>query len=363
MNTSYSTEMISTAEPAEIERFCFECAYNHPVNVYGVLYFNMYITPIILLFGVIGNIMTLIVLQSRYYSSSPTCVGLSALTMADIGVILARGMSHWLVEAYAVHLKLVSVLICKAIVYTVFVVEQLSGMFLMVTTIERFIAVWFPLKIRDWVTKKRMIVVCITVLILITGTFIPVIPATSILQYYHFTFCGWDNEYYMTVYWWFDMSLTCFLQIPIVLTGNILIMIKLVLNVSKMKAESIHVTNRKLNNSTVAMLICVGILFVLTTAPKKIYYLGLRFHLWYESGMQTAEYHAGLLAMTNLFEVLPVLGSAINFVAYLMTGKRFRSAVKSVFINTFRMKPVTTKPKETANSFGTKSTSIRSQND
>ena len=88
--------MASTAESLPEIEFCFECAYNHPANVYGVLYFNMYITPIILLFGVIGNIMTLIVLQSRYYSSSPTCVGLSDLAVADIGVILARGISHWL---------------------------------------------------------------------------------------------------------------------------------------------------------------------------------------------------------------------------------------------------------------------------
>ena len=75
MNATIETEMASTAESLPEIEFCFECAYNHPANVYGVLYFNMYITPIILLFGVIGNIMTLIVLQSRYYSSSPTCVG------------------------------------------------------------------------------------------------------------------------------------------------------------------------------------------------------------------------------------------------------------------------------------------------
>ena len=333
MNTTIQTEMASTAESLpEMEKFCYDCAYNHPAFVYGVIYFNMYITPIIMLFGIIGNIMTLIVLRSRYYSSSPTCVGLSALTVADIGVILARGIHHWLDKAYNIDILLHSRFNCKSMVYIVFVIEQLSGMLIMITTLERLIAVWFPLKIRDWVTKKRMTIICITVSILLAAAFAPVIKDTDIQTIFAgFVFCGWTTVAYMEAYWWLDMSLTCFVQIPIVLCCNMLILNMLVRNAKKQKDEDMHVAKRKLNNSTVAMLIGVGILFVLTTAPMKVFFLGLRFNIWYDNALASPAFYANLVAITNLLQVLPILGSSLNIVAYMMTGSRFRISAKSMF--------------------------------
>ena len=331
MNTSHLTEMeASTAAEDNLGGFCFPCADNHPLYKYGVYYVNLYLTPLILLFGTISNIVTLIVLRSRYYSSSPTCVGLSALAVADICVVLIRGIHQRLNRAYGINLELFSNSMCKIITFAVHLGEQLSGMLLAVTTLEWVIAVWFPLKIREWVTKKRMIAICISIFVLVVILYSALLETNSLDSYYIFKFCGWNNLTAMTVDWWIDVSLTCLVEIPIVLTGNVLILYKLVCSAKKREKE-MNASSWQLNNSAVVMLICVGFLFVITTTPRRIYILGMNYNIWYETPTSSETFYVKIRILLNLFYILPIFGRAINFVAYCVSGHRFRFAVKSVF--------------------------------
>ena len=194
MNTSVET-ISMTDEANEFEQFCFECAHETSIYLYGVKYFNRFFTPIVLIFGVIGNVISLIVLQSSFYASSSTCVGLSALNVADTCVILFRGIYHWLRYGFDIHIHILSDPFCKFLQYAIHVSEQFSGMFLTVTTVERVLAVWFPLHVKDWMTKKRMVVVCITVSIFLLCLY-SFLAVDHKIQYILWLYILWLAEYF-----------------------------------------------------------------------------------------------------------------------------------------------------------------------
>ena len=75
--------------------FCWECYYSHwQYEWYEKLL--MYVPPILILLGTVGNILNLIVLQSRIYKKSPCCVALSALALADMSVLNIGLLRLWI---------------------------------------------------------------------------------------------------------------------------------------------------------------------------------------------------------------------------------------------------------------------------
>ena len=56
-----------------------------------------YCAGIIIVIGVFGNILTLIVLHSKAYRSSPSNVIISALAISDLGYVVCGLSRHWII--------------------------------------------------------------------------------------------------------------------------------------------------------------------------------------------------------------------------------------------------------------------------
>jgi len=56
-----------------------------------------YGSGVIIFLGVFGNLLTLFVLQSRAYRTSPSTVVLSALAVSDLGYVTCGLFRHWII--------------------------------------------------------------------------------------------------------------------------------------------------------------------------------------------------------------------------------------------------------------------------
>ena len=56
-----------------------------------------YVTGAIVVVGVVGNILTLIVLHGKSYKSSPSNIIISALAVSDLGYISCGLTRHWII--------------------------------------------------------------------------------------------------------------------------------------------------------------------------------------------------------------------------------------------------------------------------
>ena len=310
---------------------CYTCAESLPIYTIGVIFCNKFIVPALLIFGVIGNILTLVVLRGRLFRSSPSSVALSALALADIGVLSSGGLHQWLHNGLGFDIRKLSLLSCKIHRFASSITLQLSTSFLVLTTLERVIGIWFPLKIKVWVTRKRMLYVCLALTLAVFVVYFPVLIDARLADNINGG-CTWGhNTNARVVIWWIEMMLTGFIQVPIILIGNLLIIFQLI-RTAKKRSEEMITTGNKLDNSVIVMLVSIGVIFLLTIVPQKLFYLGLQYNIWYDfTEIISYRYVAVLQFVINTIQILPFVNSAINFVAYCLCGSRFRAAFKSLF--------------------------------
>ena len=294
----------------------------------------LYISPVIILFGTAGNILSLVVLQSRHYKSSPTSIALSALALADIGVLNTGLLRHWFRSVSGTDIRHSGDIFCKIHMGLTYLTQVLSGNFLALTTIERVVSVWFPLRVREWITKKRMLIAVVMVTVFYLLCHIPLFLDIQLSAAYGY--CGFSGLRFYRVWYWVDLTAYYLLPFAVILIGNALIIFGL--------RRAAHNRAKKFNHedkgtsSTTVMLVVVGVVYMLTISPINILYLGYSYGAWsYDTPFEEAKYMLAY-AITNQ---LVYVNSAINFLLYFFTGTKFRQAMGSVCRSLFAGKKQT----------------------
>ena len=128
-----------------------------PVDYIYTLLFT-YVSPIIIILGTIGNVLTLVVLQSRYYRNSPSTFILSALALTDTGVLLCGLMRHWInnITNYELDIRTLTRGTCWIHIYFTYLLPQLSSWSLALLTVERMASVMWPFKAKQLFSKRIM---------------------------------------------------------------------------------------------------------------------------------------------------------------------------------------------------------------
>ena len=85
------------------------------------------------------------------------------------------------------------------------------------------------------------------------------------------------------------------------------------------------------------MLTTVGIVFLITTTPKAIYYFGYGYRVW---PMETNQEWARIYLAYIITTLLVFVNSAVNFILYCLTGSRFREAFFDTFAFIKKLKKV-----------------------
>lgn len=118
-----------------------------PVWRVAIAYLDAYAVPLIVATGLAGNIVSLVVFVSRYMQPMSSSVYLAALSVADIGFLLS------IVFFRTKSLSVVAGL-CQIFTFVTYVSSFLSVWYVVGFTVERYLAVHFPLR-RHVLCSKR----------------------------------------------------------------------------------------------------------------------------------------------------------------------------------------------------------------
>ena len=131
-------------------------------------------TPLVLTLGVVGNIMTLIVLLHRETKKTPTTIFLTVLACSDLLNLIVLAPRWTLIYLFKIDVRHFGNFMCKLHWYLVYCAPNLSVWFLVAMTLERLAVTIQPHKARHYFTKKLAIkmIAVITVGILIWHTHI-----------------------------------------------------------------------------------------------------------------------------------------------------------------------------------------------
>ena len=305
----------------------------------SVLYCGVW--PIICSCGIFGNVLTLVVLF-RVNDSSTALQHLKSLAVADIFTITFNCVYipfilcqlfwpeeylTWTVKSYSIMQMALSA-------------EKISKCITVAIVFDRVVAVTWPFSYKTTCTQMRTTVAIVTIFILVISTTSPYIVVTCMYGFEtegnrtigpssqseaaHFMLYYIHKSKWMPIHIVLNRLLFDLLPIPLVLVGNIIIIIGL------RKGGAVKSTSEEANNqrkyqerqltklllfvSFTFLMLCVPFdlltCFTIIAGSEKIVYIG---HFLYQ-----------------IFRTLSLTNCSINFVIYAVMNKRYRKGYLSL---------------------------------
>jgi hypothetical protein len=310
-------------------------------------YIWMICSPILLIFGAFGNILSVVVLNRPHRTRTSTSTYLTTLAVCDLFVLIVGLLRQWVRATFDFDIRNINDSFCKVHFYLVNFLLQFSSWILVAITIERVKSVRKPhmakvgctRKLASWVLLAEVIVLMVLNGHSIFGVKIRIVNDTetnsSVCR------CEPDNEndtysrfmYY--VWTWIDFVIVFFLPFLILMTANILIIINVKRSRRFQRGLINHTSRHALNAPQkplipmTAMLLTLNSVFFVCVGPVNVYSIG-QFHWWPE---QTEGHTLTVqLLLWVIVNILMYTNNAVNFLLYIMCGSEFRTEVKAIFL-------------------------------
>ena len=276
--------------------------------------------------GFVTNILVIIVILCGSLRHSIFMSLLVVLAITDNLTLLASNLVQ---PGVFGHLFGPAVTVCRIFSFLMLSCGAMSSWTVVLVSVERYIAIFYPLKVHLYLTLKRIhILMCCLILITCT-TKVYYLLKSHIVIFNGIPVCFIDgkngkNDLILSI---MDGLLYSFIPFCIITTLNLLILKRLKSH-KTLHARSQHLPTLSTTrvNMLVSMMFAISIVFVVTTVPISI--LTIIINVFRVNGHGWDENN-------NLFLVLGIglvnLNHIINFFLYCVTGSVFRGALFGLF--------------------------------
>ena len=311
---------------------------SYPEYKAGELIWNT-LSPIFIVFGTVGNILSILVLTRESIRKSTTALYLTCLTFSDLVVLYTGLLRQWIFHLFEFDIRHLSEAVCKLHIWLVYSSLDFSAWILIAVTLERIIAVWYPYSEKTKCSKLNATALIITILILVLAlnahllygmvnkdTDMAEMRCVSIDESY--------SIFFRSVWSWLDLCVFCVIPFSVIVIGNSFILYKLLGrhrrtkrrdNTSIQKMDRIPQNHHHHHQSSMTtMLITLNTVFLITTLPISIY------EICYEYVYVTTDpqMKARLDLVWAVVNMLMYTNNAVNFILYSLSGSRFRQEFK-----------------------------------
>lgn len=297
-----------------------------------------YIFPIITLVGLAGNILSLIVLLQKNMRTSTTSIILTGLAISDAMFLVTNAVrkSTCIISRFD---DLASDTLNATTFYFMFYLKtsfsRVSTVIVVLISIERLVAVAFPLKVKTWVTRPRMLVAVILSYIVTFGGLAALPPQYTYVYrgkkpYISLTPFAAENKKALEVYNEYFLPIA-FRHIPVLIVLILNSTIIFLLGRSKRfhKQASKQDSKRSDEQKKITrMLLSVAIVFLICLLPGDILLIS---SLAVEGFQFYGTYHNLFMAISDICLMFEMLNSCINFVIYMFLNKNFNDTFMKLF--------------------------------
>jgi len=294
------------------------------------LFIWIYVLPAVVLIGIVGNIVSIILLLRKAFRQTTTGVYLPLTAVADI-MFLLTGALEILEVTHVFDVREYNVWTCRMYKVLHYTAGDVSIWLLVAFTFDRFIAVCFPLR-KQRVCRWRRAVVASTVIVLLS-------LAKNVHEFWtrgpEYTtsgqfrrICGSQQQYHFFLQFvrpWIAFTLIVAVPFILILFFNCMIVHVLIKSHRLRKAAVATPTPTETENGpslssfgfrqTTFMCLGISFAFLVCVSPSIVLLIGKPY--WQRDYNNTK-------AVCNL---LGFVNHAVNFLMYCLTGRRFRRAL------------------------------------
>ena len=126
------------------------------------IYASLVVSSVLLVLGLFGNTVTILLMRNKPFRNNSHGIYLTALAFADNASLLVHPVKRrFFQELFGKDIRGLSVVGCQLYTYAYRATKICSSVFIVLICIERFAAVWFPLKARLFLVRRAgLIQVC-----------------------------------------------------------------------------------------------------------------------------------------------------------------------------------------------------------
>ena len=308
--------------------------------------------PIIIILGLVGNTLSLLVMVQEHNRRISACLYMGALAVLDNGALLTLAFLWTVTEFVAYPWSPAG---CRIWVFIVFITTGGSAITISLVTLDRCIAVRFPLRSLVFCTPRRARVTLTMTLVCLGVFYIPLAimseaPDGKVCAAFA---AGDENSPGLRVasiaLSWVNLIVVSILPFILILTMNILI-IKAVRERSVFVArfnnmasystqvaygstlqnvrEAVRTQQVSRNRQIRVMLLTVSFAYLIITFPISVRVVVYNFVDYKRS----AGAYGVFVLLYNVLNILLYSNNAINFYLYCITGSKFRQDLKNLFV-------------------------------
>ena len=290
-------------------------------------YIATYWFPILIPLGLVGNILSFLVMIRPKNRKVSTCVYMAAISIND-NILLSFDIHVWFV--IAVHKRKWHEWECKSNTYFAYLCLQTATYLVLAMTIDKYIAIQWPHKSAWYSSPRRAKIIVSTVIISVAMYNLPHFFITAVVAGNCY---GYSAKGILTkVYSWFTIVINAFIPFTLLIHMNY-VTVKTVRNSRKMFRNNIKTTGidareksmKSAENQLTTMLLLVTTLFSILLLPTYIRFIYAAF-----VSSDTPSKYAMSIFIFEISYKLYVTNSGINFFLYCISGKKFRNDLKEI---------------------------------
>ena len=328
-------EETNTGNSTTGDKYCNFLQKQHPDAILA-LKINLHISLFLVTVGLLGNFMNVLVMfkSMRKHTSS---IYIVVLALSDstflilefiISLLPVLGCYHF---SYPLNFRIINNAVsCKVVMFLYNLAANYSSLLILCFTVERFIAVYKPMKVKQLCTMKRTRVTCVVSLITISLCVLP----------YNFLMIGLDsslrrctvNPKWISSHSAINVAeLTLFRVVPVFVIAvmNIFIIYKVVRHVP-MSAELARRDWNKKSRQLTVILILISTSYIVLCVPDLItavYWSVL------VSKDKVATHSREFWILYKSTQTLYTAAFAINFYLYVLGSRMYRQIMKITYLS------------------------------
>ena len=297
---------------------------------------NIYIFPVILVIGTIGNVLSIVVFLRKSLRATSMSIYLICLAIMDNVVLFLHTFDVLLVELNVLIIHKYNAA-CKTLAFLQYVTVHIEVWIIVIVTLERTAAILFPMKCKIWFTKLRscmyllgnvIILMCVNAHFFWTIGIVPEITNLRnnvTLISFSCLYSEPKYKHYLQVIWpVIDIIISSILPSIILLIGNSIICHQLYKSYV-LRHQAANTQDQSHLTHTYVIMVAIVIVCIVTTLPRTMWALFTDYLVPfdYETDLQITY---GLMCLHSL-------NYALNFFLYCISGGQFRKELIQLFVS------------------------------